>query len=512
MQTGILRRSPGVLVLLTIAAVLVALLAPGVGGPQALAQVVACTPGSSVAGIQTFGTLSMPIQASLVGGMNLNGLPLSVGQPITIVGLPSGYSLPLSGTALLPAGSTIMVQGQPSPITLTSAVNINLGLTGLPLVAASLPAPMPGVLTNAMSIGGVQLPAGALILITGLPAGMPVPSGGLICLPPGATITVANLPQAGQLTLTAPASVDLSAANFSGGTGLPPGAVSQLLAAPMAGVLTSNVTIGGGLSLPAGAQIMVTGIPQGFVVPQTGIVTFPPGTTITVPTRVDLGQITLSVPVTIDLSVSGFGALPGSGLPGMLTAPMRANLLASFNVGGANFLIGEAVDILSLPTGFTLPAGGPVTLPIGTVIGIPSRADLGPISLQAPLRVDLGLGVAAPMLPVPPAPAVPAAPAPEVPLELPAMVLPSILMLPEPMMAWVEEAFTAGGIDFAAGDAIWIVGVPADAIVTAGDTWLPAGSLIMVPDWPERGAISLDWAALVAVAGSGDMEDTETEW
>jgi len=466
MRVAATRSGAGILAIITIAALSVALMAPGVGRTEPLAQAPTPTPGSSVAGSQTAAMLSTPIQAFLASGMTLNGLPFSAGQAISIVGLPAGFSLPQQGgNVMLPPGTVIIIPGRPDlgQITLTSGGMVNLGL-GLPFVTvAQLPAPIGGILTTGMSVGGVQLPAGAQIFITGLPQGFVLPPSGIITLPPGATISVLGRPDLGQLTLTASSSVDLSASASM------PMAPSVPLGGTVEATLTSGASIGGGLLLPAGAEVFITGLPQGLVLPQGGIITLPPGVTLMVPSRPDLGQVTLSAPASFDLS-GGSAMLPGA-------AQARGRLLAIFSASGAQFAAGDVVDILSLPLGFNLPAQGAVTLPAGTVVGFPSRPELGAIQLPGPVRVELAFGGGL----IGTAPTLPGG------------------IAPAAMSATLVADLMFGSLQLSSGARIEILATPpgfslpqmADVIT------LPPGTVVRFPDRPDLGPVTLPVPARV---------------
>jgi hypothetical protein len=101
---------------------------------------------------------------------------------------------------------------------------------------------------------------------------------------------------------------------------------------------------------------------------------------------------------------SGFGSQVTGQLMGGL--PAFGELLGSISLpapmvlGGVPFPMGQPLEIVSLPAGFQLPSAGPVTLPIGTMVLVPGRPELGTIAIETPISTEImgspGLGALGP--------------------------------------------------------------------------------------------------------------------
>jgi hypothetical protein len=427
------------------------------------------TPGTSVAGVQASGIPSLPAQGTLATGVTLNGAPFQAGQAVTVLNVPVGFMLPQQGgSVMLPAGSVVTITGRPElgQFTLSRSTTVNLA-TQPGSLAMPLGAPVNAVVTSGLSIGALALPPGAQIMITGLPAGTALPQAtDLWTLPMGSTIAIPGRPELGQFTLSAPVAVDLMPG---------PAAVASLPAA-LPGVLVTGVNVGS-MNLPAGAHIMVVGLPSGINVPSPlGTMNLPPGATIQIAGRPDLGTLTLGQPITVDLAIPGpppAGAPPMSG--GTPLSPSGAPTLAgqgmlagAFSIGSAQLAAGEAIDILNVPTGTVLPSTGTITLPAGTLVGIPSRPELGAISLSSPIEVNLMSRPAAPGGAGP-------------------------VMLAVPASAVLSSGITIGSTQLPSGVQLEIVGTPPGFALppAAGPVTLPPGTIVRFPDRSEMGTIVL---------------------
>jgi hypothetical protein len=419
-----------------------------------------------VAGVQAAGVVSLPAQGTLATGMTLNGSAFQSGQPVTVIAVPVGFVLPpQGGSVALPPGSVIAIAGRPElgQITLNNGGTVNLANQPGSL-ASPLASPLTATLPSGLSVGALGLPPGSQVLVTGLPAGFPTPQMvGITNLPPGTTLIVPGHPELGQFTLSTSVMADLS-----NGPG-----TAAALSAPVGAVLTAGLNIAG-MNLPSGAQIMVTGLPPGVTVPTAfGPMTLPIGATVSIPGRPDIGQVTLSAPAFVNFNNPGMAGVP----PGAPLSPSggpnlagQGTLAATLTASGSTFAAGEPIDILNVPSGNILPTGGTITLPIGTVIGIPSRPDLGAIPLSAPVQVTL------------------------MPRAAPPVGASGPVMLPSPASGLLTVGINMGPTPLSSGTRIDILGTPPGFVLPQqlGPVTLPPGTVVRFPDRPEMGQIVLN--------------------
>jgi len=327
--------------------------------------------------------LGAQMGASAQAGVNLE---TNIGQPgIPNIALPGVPDLGQPGlpSVGLPGVPDLGLPQLPNPQL------PNIGLPGTPDIAVpnlglegNVGIPMPGVpsvnlptlgaltLTEGQLLGNTQIPSGQSIQILGLPNGISLPEGGTFNVPEGATIAIPGLPDLGVFTTSSP---------FSGS--IVTGAPGTLGGFPLGSIALSSPMSFGGSFFPAGQELQVFGVPEGFAFPASGPITLPQGAMLFAPGRPELGMFTAEGPVvgTIGGAPSGFNAPSVSGVAGVQNAagiPVAPSEVAGVSAASPSIAPNQPTSA-QLQVRQVPRTGGPSLPMIASGLGFLTAAGLG---------------------------------------------------------------------------------------------------------------------------------------
>jgi len=396
-----------------------------------------------------------------------------------------------------PAGTGTEPLGQPA--------QQPVGAAPSQVSAGTLSTPLAVTLTSGTNLGGTQFSSGQQVSVISVPSDLSIPQSGSFTIPTGAVVSGPGM--SSQFTLQSPLTVSTGVNGQAGmsGTGTvgtnPMSVPSGMLATPLAGSINQQLNLGG-QSFNTGTQISVVGVPTDLTFPETGVVTLPSGTMVNIPSMAEMGTFTLQTPLNVSLSGETSTTLTGNlgvpsvpNIPGMTTEMMNipsemmtgisAMFTSPFSVGGST-ITPQELSIIGLPTNVSLPESGRFTLPTGSIVSFPGMPELGAISLENPLAINLTGGAAF---------------APMTGSQIPA----GSFMLTSPLGLTLPQQLTLGGMQFQPGQEFVLLGLPMGAeFPQMGMGMIPQGAILGIPGQPENQFI-LEAPMMGNVTGAAPM-------
>ncbi len=332
------------------------------------------------------------------GNLTLGGTQFNSGEAFQVVQLPSGFTLPNTGAVTIPEGSIINVPGRPDlgNINVTSPLNAQVGVNQTSQLGANVQngVQQPGIpsvnapgMPDANAVQNLPNVSGLQNLLQGInmPDATGVPNVGV----PGVPGIENNVGLPGVPGME----------NNAGLPGVPSTGIGQPSIPSLGSTDLGSIQLSSGINLgdaqlPAGQQLQIISLPEGFTLPDTGLVSLPAGSLVSVPGQPDLGILSVDAPFSAQIS-GGFNQGFGAGVP-----MSSIQLSAPFLLGGELFPAGQELQVFGVPQGFTLPQSGSVVLPQGSVVFAPNRPDLGNMTVGSPVTGDVrgvqGIGQMAP--------------------------------------------------------------------------------------------------------------------